>query len=261
MAITQLTQVRISIPALPGLVPVDCYPGGVPSQDLPSSRRVSFAKDVTVLGDAPPPARSPECGTQALFGSVVAEDDVIETMGVTIDCTDTPPTIFPPPPGFSQFSWPYADWSVNNGQSLFPFTKDPPRAASQIFLGDGRLLCLHCRCRRLLRIVLMIRWLRLWARPETSRSFRLRLGWWCHLWEIVALRDLQTRFLGGGWLGKARFWPSGRQILFFHSVPDVRFGIPPIGHRTTLRRQGSSVFPCIIRSSSSGLLSHSRLAF
>ena len=43
------------------------------------------------MGDAPPPARSPESGTQALLCSVVAEDDVIETMGEMTDCTDTPP--------------------------------------------------------------------------------------------------------------------------------------------------------------------------
>ena len=47
-------------------------------------------------------------------------------MGETIDCTDAPITIIPPPPGFSQFPWPYEDWSVNDGQSLFTFTKDPP---------------------------------------------------------------------------------------------------------------------------------------
>ena len=58
-------------------------------------------------------------GTQALLGSAVAEDDVIKTMGETIACTDTLPTIIPPPAGFSQFSWPYEDWSVNDGQSLF----------------------------------------------------------------------------------------------------------------------------------------------
>ena len=83
MAIAHLTKLRISIPASgapPGLVPDDCYPGGVPSQDLPSSRRVSFAKDVTVLGGAPPPVRSPEGGMQALLSSAVTEDDVIETM-------------------------------------------------------------------------------------------------------------------------------------------------------------------------------------
>ena len=59
MAIAQLTQLRISIPASMaplGQVPADCLPGGAPSQDLPSSRRVSFAKDGTVLGDALPPA-------------------------------------------------------------------------------------------------------------------------------------------------------------------------------------------------------------
>ena len=46
-----------------------------------------------------------------------------------------------------------------------------------------------------------------------------------------------------------------------HLVPDVRFRLPTIGHRTTLRRRGSSVFPCIIRGTSSGLVFHSRLSF
>ena len=94
MAIAQLTQLRISIPASgapPGLVPADCYPGGVPSQDLPSSRRVSFAKDVTVLGDAPPPARSG--GRPVIVPSLPlspiapdsADDSVTATMGSSRD--------------------------------------------------------------------------------------------------------------------------------------------------------------------------------
>ena len=44
---------------------------------LPSSRRVSFVEDVTVLGVAPPP----EGGTPTLLDSAVAEDDVITPMG------------------------------------------------------------------------------------------------------------------------------------------------------------------------------------
>ena len=84
MAIAQLTHLKISIPASgapPGLVPADCFPGGVPSQDLRSSRRMSFAEEVTVLGDAPPPACSPVGGSQTMLGSAVAEDDVITTTG------------------------------------------------------------------------------------------------------------------------------------------------------------------------------------
>ena len=42
------------------------------------------------------------------------------------DTTDMPPTIIPPPPGYSQFSWPHEDWSVGDGQSLCTFTKDLP---------------------------------------------------------------------------------------------------------------------------------------
>ena len=110
MAIAQLTHLRISIPvsgAPPGQVPADCYPGGVPSQDLPSSRCVSFAEDVTVLGDASPPACSPEHGTPKLLDFAVAEDDVITPMRDTIACSDTSPTIIPPPLGFSKLSWPF----------------------------------------------------------------------------------------------------------------------------------------------------------
>ena len=47
-------------------------------------------------------------------------------------------------------------------------------------------------------------------------------------YPIVALRALQTGFLGDGWLGKARFWPSGHRLLLVRLVPDVLFGIPHI---------------------------------
>ena len=104
----------------------DCFPGGALSQELTSSRRVSFASSVTVLGDAPLPVRSPESGAQELIRSAVAEEDQMDTVAETTDTTDTPPTIIPPPPGFSQFSWPYEDWSVGDGQFLFTFTKDLP---------------------------------------------------------------------------------------------------------------------------------------
>ena len=63
------------------VVPADCYPGGVPSQDLPSTHRVSFAEDVTMLGDAPPPACLPESGTQELLCSAVTEGDMLNTEG------------------------------------------------------------------------------------------------------------------------------------------------------------------------------------
>ena len=53
MVIAQLTHINILIPASgmpPGQVPAECFPGGASTQELPSSRRVSFASDVTVLG-------------------------------------------------------------------------------------------------------------------------------------------------------------------------------------------------------------------
>ena len=74
-------------------------------------------------------------GTQALLGSEVTEDDVIETMGETNDCMDKPTTIIPPPAGFSQFSWPYEDCRVNDGEFLFTVHRGPPGLCPQIFLG------------------------------------------------------------------------------------------------------------------------------
>ena len=40
--------------APPGQVPAECFRGATSSQGLSSPRRVSFANDATVLGDAPP---------------------------------------------------------------------------------------------------------------------------------------------------------------------------------------------------------------
>ena len=129
MAIAQLTHLRISVPASGvqlGQVRADCYPGGVPLKDRPSSRRVSFAEDVTVLGDVSPSVCSPERGTPTQLVSMVAEDDVITQMGETIASSDASPTIIPPPPGFSKFSWPVDDWSVGNEQSRLTFNVDFP---------------------------------------------------------------------------------------------------------------------------------------
>ena len=99
----------------------------------------------------------------------------------------------------------------------------------------------------------------LWA-PVAPRSPRRRRGQVINK-PIVTLRALQTRSLGGGWLGKVRSWQSGHRTPSVHSVLDVHFGILPIGHRTTLCHRGSSGFPCITCGSSSGLRFHSRPAF
>ena len=63
MAIAKLTHLRISIPssgAPPGQVPVECFPGGAPHVRPPSRRHVSFADEVTLLGDAETQVCSPE---------------------------------------------------------------------------------------------------------------------------------------------------------------------------------------------------------
>ena len=92
MAIARLTHLRISIlvsGAPPGRVPADCYPGGAPRRNRPGSHRVSFADDVTVLGDASPSVCSPLLQkptpiVSAVIVSAVIVDEVVvpeEEMG------------------------------------------------------------------------------------------------------------------------------------------------------------------------------------
>ena len=206
---------------------------------------------------------------QELLCSVVAEEDVMDTVGETTDSTDTPPTIIPPPPGFSQFSWPYEEWSVGDGQSLFMFTKDLPGwcpdysgglpvVVSSLPLSlivpdssDDSVTATMGSSRdesitpsEVVLIVPPIGEVRsgptaelravspMPLRRRSATTFccghQLLLG--LRTWPIVALRGLRTRFIGGGWLGKARFWPSGRRMLLICLVPDVRFGMELVFH-------------------------------
>ena len=66
-----------------------------------SSRSVSFAEDVTVLGDVSPSVCSPEQGKPTQLVSVVAADDVIMPVGETVDSLNALSNIIPPPPRFS----------------------------------------------------------------------------------------------------------------------------------------------------------------
>ena len=62
MAIARLTHLRFSVPASgapPGHVPADCFPGGAPRKIRPGSLWVSFADDVTMLGEGSPSVCSP----------------------------------------------------------------------------------------------------------------------------------------------------------------------------------------------------------
>ena len=80
MAITQLTHLRISIllsGAPPGQVPAECFPGGAPHVRPPSHRHVSFADEVTMLGDAEILVCSPEAELPPLILPVVVEDSSI----------------------------------------------------------------------------------------------------------------------------------------------------------------------------------------
>ena len=138
MAIAQLTQLRISIPASgasPGQVPADCFPGGAPHEKQPSQRRVSFTDDVTMLGDTSSSVCSPDPGSPTQILPAVEKEDVIAPVGEPIGYVSSAPAAgLPPPPGFSQFSWPVDDGGVDVDMSCFPFNVDSSPSLSSIDL-------------------------------------------------------------------------------------------------------------------------------
>ena len=90
----------MSIPASgapPGQVPAKCFSGGTSSKGLSSPRRVSFANDVTVFGDAPPLVHSPNIVLHEPLHPEISEEDDMDTGDAT---TDTPNPIIPPASGF-----------------------------------------------------------------------------------------------------------------------------------------------------------------
>ena len=132
MAIARLTHLKISIPssgAPPGQVSAECFPGGTPLVTPSLRRRVSFADEVTMLGDED----SPECSPvlPPLIFPVVVEEvvDVPEPealpsliLPVVEEFNSSAPVVtrvdlvpiatgsgLPPPPGFSPFVWPVDD--------------------------------------------------------------------------------------------------------------------------------------------------------
>ena len=128
MAIAQLTQVHISVPAsgvTPGQVTAECLPGGMSARELTSPRRVTFANDVTVLGGAPSPMHSSDIIIHEPSCLEVIEEDIMVTEDVS---TDVSAQFVPPPPGFCQFSWPREDWQVGRDSSLFTVDELVPLA-------------------------------------------------------------------------------------------------------------------------------------
>ena len=102
MAIAQLTQLRIAIPALgnaPGEVPMDCFPRTKDVDTRKVTKRVSFA-------------------TLDQMSSVpvdMATAEIEETPSVNARVTGSRETSPVPPPGFRPFEWPEAKW-IKNGE-------------------------------------------------------------------------------------------------------------------------------------------------
>ena len=173
MAIAQLTHLRISIPssgAPPGQVPAGCFPGGDPHVRPPSQRHVSFADEITMLGDAESPVCSPE-SPPLIFPVVVEEiSDAPEPESpplilpvVVEEGSDAPveelielvpsasASSLPPPPGFSPFSWPVEDGGMDVDELCSRIGVDcSPSLSPNVFRWWITEDC-HCRRRQYFR--------------------------------------------------------------------------------------------------------------
>ena len=99
----------------------------------PYRRRVSFADEVTMLGDAESSVCSPEPESPPLILPVVEEEISEAPVGESIELVPSAPaTSLPPPPGFSSFSWPVDDGGMDVDDLCFPFGVDCSPSLSPI---------------------------------------------------------------------------------------------------------------------------------
>ena len=98
MVIAKLTKLRIAIPAsghIPGEVPSHCFPETSDIPCVPLVKRVTFAPVDTVTSVAVSPSPVEKV-------AISSPDAVLPS---SQQCSQ------PPPPGFTPFEWPQADWS------------------------------------------------------------------------------------------------------------------------------------------------------
>ena len=247
MAIAQLTQLNISIPAAGGAA----GPGTSRMFSGHGWRVVSGTDEFTSLCHLPVVSRCwgmlrRQCIRRKVvrrswLRSAVTEEDEMNTEGGRMDTTDMPAPIIPPLPGFRQFSWPYEDWSVGDDPSLFTFTTE----LSGWFPGNSGGLLVDMPSLPLSPIVPDSLDDSVTANMGSSREKSITPS------EVVVIgppvRSALSRqgFLDGAfrWLGKAHFWPSGRLPRLVRLALHALFEIPHIGPRTTIRHRENSVFP------------------
>ena len=105
------------------------FSGGAPHEKQPIQCRVSFADEVTMLGDATEPGSPP-------LILLLVEEEVIEApVGEPIVLVSSAlATSLPPPPGFSPFAWLVDDGGMDVDVSCFPFGVDCSPSLSPIGL-------------------------------------------------------------------------------------------------------------------------------
>ena len=278
MAIAWLTHLRISIPASgapPGHGPADCYPGGAPRKNRLGSLRVSFADDVTMLGEVSPSMCSPVLEKPTPIVSAVVVDDVVILEGETNGSSDVVPDVIPPPPGFPPFSWPIIIGHVAIKQSGSPFGDggspdvlasqpdvEPPfspitqaQDSESVGSPDVELLVSPLVDVGTDTVTDV-------NRPVSPLPTVENLFVQDRLWAPVALPDVDDRRetpVPRWRLAREGPFQAERSPESIRSLGlDVLSGIC---HTAVWRLQGSSDFLCIIRGSSSGSGFHSRPAF
>ena len=111
MTIAQLTHLHISVPASgssPRAVPEECFPSVSLPRVSADSRRVSFASAITVQGAAPDSEQSPDrvpvdLPAIRIHGLVCPGIPEEDDMDISVEVSDVPVPVLPPPPGFERF--------------------------------------------------------------------------------------------------------------------------------------------------------------
>ena len=110
MVIAKLTKLRIAIPALgynPGEVPSFCFPDTTDVHLKPAAKRVTFAAVDNVGGDPASPSPTEKAATPSPDAELSEPRE-----GSTL-----------PPPGFTPFVWPEAEWNDNGDLQRDPGLK------------------------------------------------------------------------------------------------------------------------------------------
>ena len=172
-------------------MPADCHPGGAPHTKLPNPRHVSFAEEITMLGDMSPSVCSPEQGTPTQLVPAGTED-VIAPVGEPIGSSSTAPASLLPLRDSRRSLGRSTMGKCTSNCRVFPLTWIVP----QTFLLASSVS--NRRCHRLLLCVLTFR----------TQSVRRKWNCRCLLWWTFVLTCQRM------WVAQCRHYLFRREPIF-----------------------------------------------